>query len=127
MDHATNPFLEIPRGQGPQVRNPLARTLGTAPGEQACWGVPGRAPMWEPGGKNGGKGHISYPTYFIILLKNSPAAFYPVVNGEINDEKLILTFGEGNYGTQSLAMGGNKHKRRGRQCYRKKLFNLTPN
>lgn len=90
-----------------------------APGEQACWGVPGRAPMREPGGKNGGKGHIAYLTYFIILLKNSPAAFYPVINGEINDEILILTFGKGNDGTQSLAVGGNKYERRGRQCHRK--------
>lgn len=90
MDHATNPFLEIPGVQGPQVRNPLARTLGTAPGEQACWGVSGRAPMRQ---KMGIK-----PTHSIILLKNSPAALYPMVNRKINDDKLTLTFGQGNYG-----------------------------
>lgn len=89
MDHVTNPFLEIPRAQGPQVRNPLARTSGIAPGKQAFWGVSGRAPTKEPEGKNGGKAHISCFTYFIILLKNSPAALYPVVNRKINDNKLI--------------------------------------
>lgn len=80
--------------------------------------------MWQGGfprgnleAKNGGKDHKSHFTYFIILPKTSPAALYPVVN--IKTDKLKLIFGQGNYGMQPLAMGGNKYEKKGRQGHRR--------
>lgn len=70
-----------------------------------------------------GKEFINYILY--ILFKISFIVLYLIVNIKINDYKLILVFGQGNFGLQLYVIGGNKQEKRS-LCYRKKLvyFNV---
>lgn len=95
MDNTTNPFLEIPRVQGAQVRETLAGTVGIAPGEQAGGMSQGGLPRGNPEAKNGQGVHNHTPH---TLLKTSLTARHPIVNTKTNDYKLILAFGQGNSG-----------------------------
>lgn len=57
------------------------------------------------GGRNMGDLRYSTPNRLLIVINNSDVEFFPDQHITVDGEKIIVYFGEGNYGDQSISRG----------------------
>lgn len=60
------------------------------------------------GGRNMGGLRYSKPNHLLIVINNSDVEFFPDQHIIVDNEEIIIYFGEGNYGDQSISRGNKR-------------------